>query len=310
MTKIRRNHGSDQRGSSSNYAGRLAIFLVIFVVGIVLLGYSMKHKSVSTVPKGYVPVSNRTHQTPSVSDANDRNYLPSGHRSEIVHHTYYSLGYNESAEQADWVAYLLTDESLYVPNVKRSNWFSPDDLVGTHSATHADYKGSGYTRGHLAPAGDMAFNREAMTESFYMSNMSPQISGFNAGIWKELEENTRDWAIKHKELYIVTGPILHGNEKKIGRTTKVAVPQAFYKAILDVKSPELTGIAFVIPHRVCDEPLENFAMSIDDLEAHLGFDLYASIPQISNQIEESYDISHWRFDEKKYQDRVNSWNKQ
>lgn len=313
MVKLRRNYSDGKRGSSGKYAGRLGIFFIVMIVAIVLIGYGLKDRG-DTTPKGYVPAPRtqtiETDNNSATGHATALNFLPADDRHQIVHHQYYSLGYDEDAEQAAWVAYSLTAESLYVPNVKRSNWFDADPLVKTRSAAHSDYTGSGYTRGHLAPAGDMAFNREAMTESFYMSNMSPQIAPFNAGVWKELEETVRDWAIKHKELYIVTGPILDGDEKTIGRKTKVAVPKAFYKAILDLKTPNLSGIAFVIPHRVCEEPLSDFATSIDNLESQLNLDLYSALLDDNSHIEASYDLSHWKFDQKKFNDRVNKWNNQ
>ncbi len=314
MTKLRRNHASDQRGSSTGYATRLGIFLIVLVIAIVLIGYSLRHR-VSETPSGYVPVtqsqdrSDQRSTTQHGSQASDRDaILPVGGSYEVIHHHHYSLGYNEVAEQAAWVAYPLTAESIYVPNVKRSNWFTADSLVSTRSAKHSDYTRSGYTRGHLAPAGDMAFNREAMRESFMMSNMSPQLAVFNAGVWKELEENVRDWAIKRKELYIVSGPILKGNEKRIGKKTQIAVPEAFYKIILDVTGSDHEGIAYVIPHRLCTETLDHFATSIDAVEQMTGLDFFAGLPASTPEIEANYNASAWRLDKKRYQDRLRNGN--
>jgi endonuclease G len=120
----------------------------------------------------------------------DYNWLPTS-KGNIVEHTFYSLSYIEKYEQAEWVAYNISDEQLKKPNVKRTDWFETDPKVITGSAKHSDYKGSGYTRGHLVPAGDMAFEELAMKETFFMSNMSPQIRSFNNGIWRELEEQSR-----------------------------------------------------------------------------------------------------------------------
>ena len=113
------------------------------------------------------------------------NYLPSYNSTdEIIHHTAYTLKYDEKYEQADWVAYKLTKDMLAHQKAKRTENFRPDPMVPTGSATPEDYKGSGYDRGHLCPAGDMIFDGTAMSETFYMSNMSPQRAGFNRGIWK------------------------------------------------------------------------------------------------------------------------------
>jgi len=88
--------------------------------------------------------------------------------------------------------------------VKRSNAF-PDYNVPEGSATNVDYQGSGYDRGHLAPAGDMSWSSQTMEESFFYSNMSPQVPGFNRGIWERLEDQVREWAIENQDIYVVTG---------------------------------------------------------------------------------------------------------
>ena len=101
---------------------------------------------------------------------------------QIINHFAYTLSYNELFEQANWVAYELTDIET-ISHFERTNKFIVDDLVKTGSASNDDYKKSGYDRGHLAPAGDMGWSEQAMKESFYYSNMSPQNPSFNRGIW-------------------------------------------------------------------------------------------------------------------------------
>ena len=100
----------------------------------------------------------------------------------------YTICYRESYEQAEWSAYSLSREQLK-KNASRSNDFRPDPQISSESASLADYKGSGFDRGHLTPAADMSFDQKAMSETFFMSNMSPQAPEFNRGIWKDLEAN-------------------------------------------------------------------------------------------------------------------------
>lgn len=121
---------------------------------------------------------------------------------EIVKHLSYTLSYNEKHEQASWVAYELTEAKTHKV-VNRTNDFRPDNAVRTSSATNVDYQGSGFDRGHLAPAADMSWSEKAMEESFYYNNMSPQVPGFNRGIWKKLEEQVRQWAIDNKDIYML-----------------------------------------------------------------------------------------------------------
>jgi DNA/RNA endonuclease G (NUC1) len=307
MAKLRNNHSRPQGAKGEARIVRLAVFLVVLLIALVVLGYAISRPASNS---GQLPI-HPSQESRETDNSNRKfgsskptiDYLPKGGNVEIVEHKHYTLGYNEKAEQAAWVAYLLTAESLYVPNMPRAKRFEHDLKVSTHSASHGDYSNSGYTRGHLAPAGDMAFDREAMQESFLMSNMSPQLAEFNAGVWKELEEDVRDWAIDRKELYIVSGPILDGSEKYIGKNNKIAVPKSFYKIILDIygKAPE--AIAFHIPHRGCRERLETFALSIDSLEELTGFNFFAGMPN-EDVVEGMFETKNWNFDEVKYQQRL------
>lgn len=107
-------------------------------------------------------------------------YLPKS-EGEIIRHKYYTLSYNEDHEQANWVHYKL-NPTLLDGTMPRINSFKADPNVSTKSAELSDYKGSGYDRGHLAPAGDIKYSKESMIESFFLSNMSPQNPSFNGGI--------------------------------------------------------------------------------------------------------------------------------
>ena len=110
---------------------------------------------------------------------------------------------------------------------KRGDDFRPDPAVPTGSATPQDYTRSGYDRGHLAPAADMSFSVKTMSESFYMSNMSPQAPQFNRGIWSKLEKQVRHFATKEKRIVVVTGPILPVEKTITIGANKVTVPQYF-----------------------------------------------------------------------------------
>lgn len=211
---------------------------------------------------------------------------------EIIHHTYYTLSYNETHEQANWVAYELTsDETKAV--YSRSNKFMTDPLVSTKTANDTDYKNSGYDRGHLAPAGDMVWSDIAMKESFYYSNMSPQEPGFNRGIWKKLEGQVRSWAIEYHSIYIVTGPVLTDHLKTIGYN-KVSVPEYYYKVILNYSDSTTIGIGFIMPNKSSNEALQQFAVSIDSIEAITNIDFFPALPnKIENEIESKVSISLW-----------------
>ena len=238
-----------------------------------------------------------------------RTYLPTCNGT-LVHHKYYSLCYIEKDEESSWVAYTLDRDNLNVPNIPRNGRFSPDPDIRTHSAVHSDYTGSGYTRGHLVPVGDMSFDSTAMRETFYMSNISPQLRGFNNGIWKELEENVRDWAYSHHGLYIISGPVLtKGLSKHIGKNG-VAVPSYFYKVLLEYNEKGKAGIGFLIPHEISTLPLQSYMVPIDSIEQITGIDFFRDFLSEKEQasLESVADKSSWKVSDARYRLRVSKWN--
>ncbi len=212
---------------------------------------------------------------------------------QIIRHTGYTLSYNEDAEQPSWVAYELTKDEV-LGGGTREDSFKEDPSVITGSATLADYKGSGYDRGHMAPAADFKWSSEAMSDTFFLSNMSPQAPSFNRGIWADLEAAVRTMAYDNDEVYVVTGPVLtDGPYETIGKN-KVAVPKRYYKVILDYKDPDIKAIGFVLPNEGSSEPLSSFAMSVDDVEEITGIDFFPRLPDDQEDIIESqYDLSKW-----------------
>ena len=209
-----------------------------------------------------------------------------------VCHTAYCLGYNETHEQAAWVFYELTRDET-VKHAERTDHFLEDGDVASGSATNADYKGSGYDRGHLAPAADMGWSEQVMAESFYYSNMSPQVPSFNRGIWKNLESLVRDWARAYDTIYVTTGPILEPGLTQIG-PNGVSVPKFYYKAILDLHSHPHKGIGFLLPNASSHENLQSFVVSIDELERLTGVDFYASLLDSEEQtLESTFHKDEW-----------------
>lgn len=244
---------------------------------------------------------------PSVPEA----VFPTSSTGEIIKHEFFALSYSEKHEQAEWAAYELTRENIMAPNVKRTNNFRPDPNVRKASASDRDYRGSGYSRGHLVPAGDMAFSEEAMSQTFYMSNMSPQIINFNGGAWRELEECVRDWAYKFKRVYVVTGPVLtRGIREQIGGN-EVSVPDEFYKVILDLDEPEVKAIGFLMPNELSTKPLEEYITSVDEIEAITGIDFFSNLldERLEANLESRYNATLWPTDSKRYQKRVDNWNR-
>ncbi len=235
--------------------------------------------------------------------------LPAPGKGELVLHTYYALSYVEDHEQAEWVAYEITRDRLNENWSERPNTFRPDPDVRTESATPRDYVSSGYDKGHLCPAADMAFNEVAIDETFYMSNMSPQLPAFNGGIWRELEECTRDWARKFNKLYVVTGPIFDQRTQAQIGFSKVTVPGAYYKVMY---APEVQKtIGFIMPNALSNKPVVEYACSIDAVEKATGLDFFPKMLKgLNAEMEASLDVGAWPIKQTRYEQRVEKWNTQ
>ncbi len=118
-------------------------------------------------------------------------------------------------KQAEWVAYEISPSELD-GEIPRLNYFKIDPQL-KYGAKHYDYTNSDYQRGHLCPADIMAFSEVAMQESFYTSNISPQLEGFNEGIWRRLENQVQKWVKEYDTIYVITGPVfINRTPKKIG----------------------------------------------------------------------------------------------
>jgi len=195
----------------------------------------------------------------------------------VLSYTGFDLGYSDLFEQAAWVAYVLTRREALAGGLERTDDFRPDTSIFTGSADLSDYRGSGFDRGHLAPAGDMTWDMQAMSESFLMSNMSPQLPAFNRGIWRRLEEQVRAWAIEKESIYVITGPVLSNIDSVIGENN-VGVPDYYFKVLADLSPPDHSFIAFLLPNTRLTVDLQRFAITVDSLESFTGYDFFASAP--------------------------------
>ena len=273
-------------GTLKRFANLIAILLIFFY------GQTASSKSANPISHSFGD-STRSHRNDH--PVNSHLEIPGlKHGEKVITHTGYSFSYNEEHEQANWIAYELTAEETQKA-FERTNKFIPDPSVTTGSAEDDDYRGSGYDRGHLAPAADMGWSQKSMEESFYFSNMSPQVPSFNRGIWKKLEEQVRIWGRLYDGIYIVTGPVLTSILPKIG-PNGVSVPELYYKAILDYNNGRMEGIGFLLPNAASSENLQHFAVSIDQLEQITGIDFFSHLTDADEKvIEQKLCVPCWEW---------------
>ena len=222
-------------------------------------------------------------------------YLPDtvpGH--QVVSYGQFTLSYNEQHEQADWVCYQLTRAEL-ATNISRTDHFQSDPAIATGSAGLDDYRNSGFTRGHLCPAANCEYDSTAYEESFLLSNMSPQLPGFNSGIWKELEEWERKQANKFDTVWVATGPVFVNRLGTIGNDS-VTIPAYFYKCLLRFEGASPKTIGFLLPHVGATGELEDYVVPVNAVESITGLDFFPDLDNSTENVAEaSIARSNWKF---------------
>jgi len=220
-------------------------------------------------------------------------YLPATVNSnQIIKYTQFTLSYNEQHEQADWVAYELTEAEVDMDQ-DRCDCFKTDTRVSTGSATPDDYTSTGFDKGHLCPAADNNMSAAANAESFLMSNMSPQIPDFNRELWADLEEWVRDQADDYGTVYVVTVPVFINNLGKFGNN-EVTIPGYFYKTVLRFYDNQTKSIGFLIPQVGAVGDFEDYAVPVNTIETLTGLDLYPGLDDyIENKVESQFEKNKW-----------------
>ena len=218
--------------------------------------------------------------------------VPSSLPQQIKAYTGFTVSFNKDNHTPNYVAWELLGTEVSTKVSRSNNFWKDDEIDGCPE--HKDYSYSGYDRGHMCPAADQKWSQEAMDDSFVMANMCPQDHDLNAGAWETLETKERQWAKRDSAIVIIAGPLyLENDTKRIGNIG-VRVPGAFFKAFLApyVKNPR--AIAFVYPNMDSPGNMQDYAMSIDELEELLGFDLFHSLPDnIEKKVESEYSFTEW-----------------
>ena len=222
--------------------------------------------------------------------------LPSYSDSDcIIRYKGYTVSFDEAARIPVWVAYELTSEEANGTIGRSGKTFRPDEKAKVMQADYYDYRGSGWSRGHMAPAGDFKWDDTAMGDTFYYTNCCPQDEKLNNGSWNVLENRVRAWAKLFDHVYIVTGPIVGHNQYGSIGANEVLVPDAFFKAVLTYYNDTYQGIAFVMFNNSIPQRLSECYLSINDLENMVGLDLFPALDDsIEEIIEDKVDLVFWR----------------
>ncbi|KAF9532418.1 hypothetical protein CPB83DRAFT_847820 [Crepidotus variabilis] len=223
--------------------------------------------------------------------------------SDVLIRKAYAAGYDRRLRHPSWTAEHLTKASLSKPGGGKSSgdrsnskFMEDESLPSMFRAKLQDYFRSGYDRGHMVPAADAKFSQEATDETFYLSNMAPQVGdGFNRHYWAYLEEWCRRLTGNFQDVYVFTVPLYlpkqDGDGKwrvtheVIGSPPNVSVPTHFAKVVLTAKptSPstpdklEISSGAFVLPNAIIPDeaPLTSFVVPLDAVERAAGLTFFS-----------------------------------
>lgn len=211
----------------------------------------------------------------------------------IIRHSGFEISYDEQKLVPKWVAWELSDNECR-GKFKRADVFTPDPEWKGLQADDRDYRGSGWSRGHMAPAGDMKWSEQSMLESFYLTNVCPQNSSLNSGCWNAIEEMCRRMALRHGSAWICCGPLFDGQEYRTIGADGVAVPDSFFKVVLVSDDNGYHSIGFICRNKGGHMEMEDCCMSVDDVEKITGMDFFPSLPDKVEEATESIcDFSYW-----------------
>ena len=203
----------------------------------------------------------------------------------------YSLEWDCQKKSQRWSCFQMHTAGT---TTKRTDaWAEDPDIPSSarFSDTNAMYKGSGFTRGHICASADRLYSAAANMQTFYYSNMQPQLYNFNAGdnytgVWVHMEDQVRSWVSKCDTLYVVKGGTIDREDQILMRIKPnveggLIVPKYFFMALLAKSGNTFKALGFWAQHNDVVLPsidLKDYVVSIDELEDLTGIDFFCNLP--------------------------------
>lgn len=237
---------------------------------------------------------NRQKQRHGTQSPGDLTYVKtsSGLQEEIINYKGMTISFNPELHIPNWVAWELTRDEAAGSEPRADKFYCDPQIKGC--ATPEDYSGSGYDRGHMAPAGDMKWDSQAMSETFCMTNIVPQDGALNRGTWKKIEEKCRNRVAKDSAIIIVCGPVLSEKPRDFIGSSGVAVPEKFFKVILAPWAEMPYAIAFLTDNGSVAGGMQAAAVTVDRIEAITGHDFFSALPDdVEDKLESTVDFTRW-----------------
>ena len=291
----------------------IAIFVIIFLGLILLLHVNGKtsddyaysemaslnedvEDEDSTENSEKVNNESNAHVEPATSDSIFEICKPAplvGVSEQIIKKKSYIASYNKDTKIANWVAWHLTSEHTE-GSIGRGNMFHEDEEVPSPKATVEDYKGSGWSRGHMCPAGDNKWDAEAMYQSFSLINVCPQNASLNSGLWNSLEIDCRNWAKRFHDIYVICGPVFFQQNHEVIGINEIYVPEAFFKVVLCLNGKP-KGLGVIVKNTAGNKKKDIYYNSIDQVERITGMDFFPLLSDdVEDEVESNLDMDMWK----------------
>ena len=222
--------------------------------------------------------------------------INSKYRNTTKRYSAMTVNFNPAYRVPNCVSYVLTSSMVKVTDgpdaeMRRNYKFNRDPLVAG-CPEWWEYKKSGYDRGHMAPANDMRWSRQSMSDCFLMTNICPQDHDLNGGSWNKLELKIHSWAKTHGTIIIATGPIFNGSSQRIGQNGDIVVPGGFFKVVLDPAKNRAIG--FIYDNHEGGGGVKRHACTVDDVERITGHDFFSALPDgVERAVESTCNFDQW-----------------
>jgi len=268
---------------------------------------------------GYDNVSVTGYEIPHLNDQNV--YADHYVTMDGVQILNYALEWDNTKRHANWVAFTF-DTTTSADVVKRTDLWAKDPKLPAEMQTgDSDHTNDGFDRGHLCASEDRVYLKEANEQTFYYSNISPQLNDFNGGFWGKLEARVQTWGRStttgtYDKVYVTKGGTLNKLLKNFKGTTVnggtpttdangftihgLACPEYYFMAVLSQKDDVFHAIAFLVPHKEgmtknpSSDELKEYVVSVDKLEEETGIDFFCNLPDVlENEVEAACNLNDW-----------------
>lgn len=273
------------------------VLLTIFFVLLIGVGFFLYARTNAETSPGAVSGDNeRISQSGNADGSNyqglDRVKVPASLASEEKSYEGFRVSFNADNRTPNWVAWELLGSETEGEVGRTNKFWQDEELEGC--PTTDDYKRSGFDRGHMCPAADQKWSQTAMEDCFVLANICPQDHSLNSGAWKTLEDKERQWARRDSRIVIVAGPIYENSDTQRIGEAGVRVPSAFFKVMLAPAIDKPRAIGFVYPNMTAPGNMQNYSMTVDEVEEITGYDFFYNLPDdIENEVESKASFVEW-----------------